>query len=215
MTSPLRRPQSSNSGDVIPKGYEKAQLSQFTPEQMNLYKQMFSNVGPDSYLSKIAGGDEAAFREMEAPAERDFAARIGGIASTFSGGSGRGSLGSRRSSSFQNSTTAAASNFSQDIAARRHDLRRQALQDLTGMSNDLLNQRPYQRALVERPQEQETNYWGDIGGRFAAAVPGAVAGFATGGPAGAGIGAATGFFSGPGTPQKTSGQYGLPTFMGR
>ena len=29
------------TGDVIPKGYRKGQLQQFTPEQMELFQQMF------------------------------------------------------------------------------------------------------------------------------------------------------------------------------
>jgi len=54
----------------IPSGYELGKIQQFTPEQMNLFKTMFGNVGPDSYLGKLAGGDQATFDQMEKPALR-------------------------------------------------------------------------------------------------------------------------------------------------
>ena len=69
------------------------------------------------------------------------------------------------------------SNFAQDLASRRQGLQRQAIQDLHGMSQDLLNQRPYERSLVQKEQ----NPWYGIAGQFAGAIPGALASYATGG----------------------------------
>ncbi len=63
-----------NFSDKRPHGYQKGSLQQFTPEQMQLFQQLFSNVGPESYLSKLAGGDESFFNEMEAPALKQFSA---------------------------------------------------------------------------------------------------------------------------------------------
>lgn len=174
-------------GDIIPKGYRKGRMQNFTPEQMQLFQDSFQHLGPDSYLSRLAGGDEDIMNEIEAPAMRQFNEMQGGLASRFSG---MGS-GGRRSSGFQNSATAATSNFAQDLQSRRQQLRQQAIKDLMGMSNELLGQRPYDNFMVEKQQKQ--NPWADIGGRFASAIPGAVAGFAMGGPAGAAAGAASGF----------------------
>lgn len=138
----------TGAGDIIPKGYQKGQLQQFTPEQMQLFKSLFSQVGPQSFLSRLAGGDQSAFGEMEAPALRQFGQLQGNIASRFSG---MGS-GARRSSGFQNTMNQAASDFAGDLASRRMQLQRQALMDLMGISQSLLGQRPYEQILTEKPQ---------------------------------------------------------------
>ncbi len=171
------------AGDRIPKGYKTGQMAQFTPEQMSLFRQLFSNVGPESYLSKLAGGDESQFQEMEAPAMRQFQGLQGQLASRFSGMG----MGGRKSSGFQNTATAAASNFAQDLASRRQGLQRQAIMDLMGLSGDLLNQRPYDRQLVEKQQKQ-----GGLGGLLGAGI-GGVGGFFSGGPSGAMKGAQLGY----------------------
>lgn len=176
----------NRTGDVIPKGTRSGQLQQFTPEQMELFRQIFSHAGPESYLSRLAGGDESLFEETEAPALRQFGALQGNIASRFSGGSGRGSLGLRRSSGFQNEMGQQASNFSQDLAARRQGLQRQALQDLMGLSESLLGQRPQQRFLIKEA-EKGPSFLQSLGGG-ALRAGGTAAGAYFGGPAGAGAG---------------------------
>jgi hypothetical protein len=163
----LRGPGGSR-GDITPKGYRTGQLAQFTPEQNELFKQQFSHLGPDSYLSRLAGGDESLFDEMEAPALRQFQGTLGGIASKFSGQG----MGSRRSSGFQNETTAAASNFAQQLQSQRQGLQRQAINDLMGMSNTLLNQRPYERFMTQKEQKQPSG-WGSIGGGILGGIGGA------------------------------------------
>lgn len=158
-------PMSSNTGrnmrgqmggkDIVPKGHQLGQLSQFTPEQTQLFQSLFGHLDPQSFLSQIAGGDEGAFGQMEAPAMRQFNELTGGLASKFSQGSGGQSLGFGRSSGFKNANTAAASNFSQDLAARRQDLQRQALMDLFGLSSSLLGQRPTEKSFYQKPQQQD------------------------------------------------------------
>jgi len=134
--------------EKIPKGYSSASLQQFTPEMMELFQQLFGHLGPDSFLSKLAGGDESMFEQMEAPAFRQFNELQGGLASRFSGMG----TGGRKSSGFQNTSNQAASNFAQQLQSQRLGLQRQALQDLGGMSQMLLSQRPYERSLVEKPK---------------------------------------------------------------
>src|SRR6185436_17453328 len=102
-----------------PSGYKS--FEQFTPDQMQLFQQLFSHVGPQSYLSRLAGGDESLFQQMEAPAFRQFDELMGQYASRFSGMG----MGARKGSGFQNSTNAATSNFAQDLMARRQSLQQQ------------------------------------------------------------------------------------------
>lgn len=180
----------TRSGNKAPSGYRERQA--FTPEAMELYKRMFSQVSPDSYLSRLAGGDEDLFNEMEAPALRQFSELQGDIASRFSaGGGGRGSLSARKSSGFQNTMNSAASNFAQDLQSRRQDLMRQAIQDLSGMSHSLLNEEPYQ--LYEKRQKKKSG-WGGLAG----AGVGALGGFLAGGPAGSLSGGKLGYNIGSG-----------------
>ena len=133
-------------GDKVPKGYKTGQVQQFTPEQLQLFQQLFSHVGPDSFLSKLASGDQSQFAEMEAPALRQFGELQGNIASRFSGMG----QGGRHSSGFQNTMNAAAGDFAQRLQSQRLGLQNQAVQDLIGMSNQLLNQRPYDRQLIKK-----------------------------------------------------------------
>ena len=174
-----------SAGDYIPKGYRKGQLQQFSPEQMELFQQLFGQLGPESFLSKLASGDQETFDEMEAPAFRQFSGLQGNIASRFSGAGG---LGNRRSSGFQNTMNSAASNFAQELAARRGDLQRQATNDLWNMSQQLLGQRPQEQFLIQKGQKQPSG-WGGLGG----AALGGLAGFALGGPGGALTGSQLGY----------------------
>jgi hypothetical protein len=135
--------------EKIPKGFSAGSLRQFTPEQMQLFKQQFGNLDQNSFLSRLAGGQEGAFDEMEAPALRQFNELQGNMASRFSG---MGSGGARRSSGFQNAMGQESSNFAQQLQSQRMGLQRTALNDLMSLSGQLLNQRPYERTLTEKPK---------------------------------------------------------------
>jgi hypothetical protein len=178
--------QLNNTGfykEKIPKGYTAGKIQQFSPEQMQLFQRMFSQVSPESYLGKLAGGDESFFNQMEAPALRQFGELQGNIASRFSGiggGGGQGMLSGQRSSGFQNIMGQAASNFAQDLAARRQSLQQQAIMDLMGLSEHLLGQRPYERLLTEKMPKQKSGLGGIIGAGL-----GGLGGFLFGGPGGA------------------------------
>lgn len=174
------------TGNKIPSGYKAGQMQQFTPEQMQLFQQQFSQVGPQSYLSRLAGGDQSFFNEIEAPAHRQFGEYQGNLASRFSGWGGAGSTGARRSSGFQNTMNQAGSDFAQDLQSRRQEMRQNAIRELMGFSNQILNQRPYDQFLVEKQQKQSP--WGTLIG----AGLGGTAGFFAGGPMGAMQGAQIG-----------------------
>lgn len=127
-------------------GYRPSQLQQFSPEQLNLFQSMFGHLGPDSFLSRLASGDQSQFEQLEAPALRQFQGLQGQLASRFSGlGSG-----ARRSSGFQNTMNQATSDFAQQLQAQRLGLQRQAIGDLMGLSNQLLAQRPYENFLTQK-----------------------------------------------------------------
>jgi len=164
-----------SGGNKIPKGYQQGQLSQYTPEQTQLFNQGIQNVGPDSYTARLARGDQDLFNEMEAPAYRQFNAAQGQLAGRFSGSGGGGQLSSRNSSGFQNTAGQLGSDFAQDLASKRSELMRGATMDLHNMSQQLLGNRPYDQFLVEEQQKQ--NPWADIAGKFAGAIPQAVASY--------------------------------------
>ncbi len=166
----------------IPSGYKQGQISNFTPEQIELLKQSIARLGPDSFLARLAEGDESMFEEIEAPQKRQFADIQAGIGSRYSGMG----MGAQKSSGFQNEQTSAASNFAQELGAKRFGLRNQAMKDLMEMSNMMLNQRPNENFLVKKDQKQG---WGGVVG----AGIGAAGGFLAGGPPGAVTGANAGY----------------------
>lgn len=162
-------------GNIIPEGYDYGQIQQFTPEQMQLFSQMYgSHLGPESYLSKLALGDQGEYSKMEDPAYRQFHSLIGDLANRFSN---QGDIGGRSGTEFQNATTSAAGNFAQDLQSQRSNIRRQAIQDLLSYSNQFLNQRPYDQFLTEKPQPFSQRLTQDI-----------VRGLTSGGGAGGGGG---------------------------
>lgn len=175
-------------------GHKVAQLQQYTPQQMQLFQDLFQHLSPDSYTARLAGGDQSLFNEMEAPALRQFSELQGNLASRFSE---RGT-GGRHSSGFQNTMSAAGSNFAQELQSRRQELQRNALQDLMSMSSSLLGQRPYEQFLVE--PNKKKNFFDQIMGGVLP-IGGAIAGGTFGGPAGAaagyqaGSGASQGFYA--------------------
>ncbi len=129
-----------------PRGFSRGYVQQFSPQQMELFSQMFSQLGPDSFLGKIAGGDESAFEQMEAPAWRDLSRAQGQMASRFSGMG----MGAQKSSGFRNQMGQLGSNFAQDLQSKRMQYRQQAINDLMGMGNQLLGQRPYEQFMAQR-----------------------------------------------------------------
>lgn len=148
-----RNPMTATGMNKVPKGYEAGQLQQFSPEQMQLFQQLFSHIGSGSQLSKLAMGDQSQFEAMEAPALRRFSELQGNIASRFSGMG----TGARKSSGFQNVMGGAGADLAERLASNRMSLQRQALEDLMGMSSSLLQQRPFENFLApkQKPFWQE------------------------------------------------------------
>ena len=156
----------------IPKGMEKATLNQFTPEQMDLFRQMFGHLGPESFLSRLAGGEEGAFQESEAPAYGAFQSQMGQLGSRFSGMG----AGARKSSGFQLAGSQAASDFAQNLASNRQGLQRQALMDMMNMSQMLMGQRPQDTFLAPKQSPWWESLITGIGGGIGKGIGGGAAG---------------------------------------
>lgn len=190
MTTPQMQGPMNRTGSKVPKGYKQYQIQTMSPEAMEHLQKLYAHVSPDSYLGKLAAGDQSAFDEMEAPAMRQFSALQGNIASRFSGMG----QGGRKSSGFQNTMNQASSDFAQDLAGKRMQTRKDAISELMKYSEMLMGQQPYETGMVQKEQKQ--NPWGQFMQGVGGAIPGAVAGFMTGGPGGAAVGGATGFAGG-------------------
>lgn len=178
------------NGQKVSGGMKIRQTPNFDPQQMELYQQLFGNVGPGSYLGRLAGGDQSMFDEMEAPAWKQFEQLQGQTASRFSGAG----MGARHGSGFKNEMNQQGNDFLMGLQANRSQLRNQAIKDLMGMSNNLLQQSPYDTQLQERTHHGRNkggkkSGWMGAGG----ALLGGAAGFLTGGPAGAVSGAYQGY----------------------
>jgi hypothetical protein len=182
---------SSRPKDIIPKGYRQGQMQQFTPEQMQMFQQLFGYLSSDSPLSRMASGDQSYFDEMESPALRQAGALQGNLASRFSGMG----MGGRHSSGFQNTSSQAMNEFAEGLASKRQDYMRQAIMDLMGYSNMLLGQRPYEKFLAGKDQSPSTG--SSILGGLLPLAGGALGGF-FGGPFGAMAGSSIGSAAGRG-----------------
>lgn len=144
----------------VPSGYKYGQFQKFTPEQMELFHSLFSHLMPGSYLSRLAGGDEALFKEIEAPAFRQFGQTLGGIASRFSGAG----MGGQKSNAFQLANTAAGKELAEGLQAQRMGLQSQALRDLMSMSQGLLQQNPYEQFLTPKKESFLEKLFGGLSG---------------------------------------------------
>jgi len=131
-------------GNSIPRGYRLGKIQQFSPEQVELFSQLFSHVGPQSYLSRLSRGEEGLPDEEQA--WRDYQGSIGGLASRFSGMG----TGLQKSSGFQNTMSQSAQDFALGLKSQRQQLQREALQELFGLSEALLGQRPSEQFLVQK-----------------------------------------------------------------
>jgi hypothetical protein len=87
---------------------------------------------------------------MEAPALRQFNQLQGNLASRFSGQG----MGARRSSGFQNASSAVAQDFASQLQANRQNLQRQAIMDLMGMTSSLLGTQPYSQGYAAKGQKE-------------------------------------------------------------
>jgi hypothetical protein len=151
-------------------------MSTLSPQQQQLMDRLMrgSEGGIDSslsYLSRLAGGDQSMFEEMEAPAMRQFGQMQGDIANRFSGaGMGQNGMSARKGSGHANAQNSAASSFAEQMAGKRMGLQQSAVEQLMAMSQGLLN-----RQTQENIVSPKRNMWGDLfgalGGGAGASMP--------------------------------------------
>lgn len=140
------------SSSKIP-GYHSKSISTLSPEQQDLFSRLLggSMGGIESglgHLSKLAGGDQSYFDELEAPALRQFGALQGNLASRFSGiGSG-----ARRSSGFGNAMSSAGQQLSESLQSQRLGHQQNAISQLLGLSQSLLGTKTQESVLIPKQQ---------------------------------------------------------------
>ncbi len=136
-----------------PSGYKMRQLSNFTPQQQELFQKRLGGLnkggGLDQsydYLNRLASGDEELFKELEAPAYKNLEKGLAQTGNRFS------QFGAQDSSAFQNALAGQSSELATNLQSRRGDLRREAIQALLGQSDQLLNAKPYENILEQQDQ---------------------------------------------------------------
>jgi hypothetical protein len=144
-------------------GYNVRQVSNYTPEMMKLFQGLVGKAQPGAtqgldYLSKLAGGDEAAFAQSEAPAYSAYNKALGQLGSRFA------SVGALNSSAFQNAGAGAAQSLAENLQSRRSDIQQNAIRSLLDYSGQLLGQRPYENLLEEEGGFDWAGLLGGLGG---------------------------------------------------
>lgn len=179
----ISAPSGASSPKTAMSGYKNRQVSNFTPEMMNLFQSLLGGSqkgvgGGLDFLSKIAGGDEGAFAEAEAPAYSAFNKTLGQLGSRFS------QYGAQDSSAFQNAVSGAGADLSEKLQGQRLGMQQGAIDRLLGLSSSLLGQRPFENILEEKDQGFD---WGGLLGGLAGSFLGP-AGGAIGKSAGSAVG---------------------------
>jgi hypothetical protein len=156
----------SSSGYQGITGFKQGQIPNMTPQMMQLFQQLLGGIGGGAekglgFLSSLAGGDESAFEDMEAPAYNAFNKTLGQTASRFS------QFGAQNSSAFQNAVSGAGADLAKNLQGNRSDMRMKALQQLLGQSNTLLGMKPFENTL----QDEGGMDWNQIGGALIQALP--------------------------------------------
>lgn len=107
-------------------------------------------------LNKMASGDQSQFSQAEAPALRQHQQLLGNLASRFSG---MGS-GARGSSGFQNTASEATTDLAERLQGQRMNYQQQALQQLLGLSESLLNRPTFQSGFAPKKKP----FWQELAG---------------------------------------------------
>ncbi len=185
-----------------PSGYDVVQTPQMSPEMIQMIQQLRGKVEPGALgsigdLSKLAaGGTEDTWKQLEAPALRQFGQLQGNIASRFSGAG----MGSRRSSGFQNALSGESTDLAERLQSQRLGLQQGAQNQLMSLYSQLMQMNPYEISLMEKKKKGFSGL--NWGGALQGATTGAAAGSAAHpifGTIGGGIlGGALGLFSGKG-----------------
>ena len=146
-------------------GYQQGSMSTLSPQQQQLYSQMLQGsqggIGAGlQHMSRLAGGDESYFQQLEAPAMRQFGALQGNMASRFSGMG----TGARRSSGFGNASSSAAQQLTESLQAQRMGLQQGAIDSLLGIGRDLLGTQTQENYLMPNQMSGFQQFMLSLGG---------------------------------------------------
>ncbi len=142
-----------NASGLKGTGFNLVRTGSKDPMQQDIASRLYggSKQGISSgtdWLSKIAGGDEATFDKMEAPAFRQFGEMQGNLASRFSGlGSG-----TRRSGAFQRASQGQSTDLAERLQSNRMGLQQSAVSQLNNIASMLLGQQNFENNLIPKKQ---------------------------------------------------------------
>lgn len=157
--------------------FQSVQIGNKNPQQMEMFRQfgMGSNENISKMLQQLGGlaggGDEETWRQLEAPALRQFGELQGGLASRFSGMG----TGARKSSGFQNTMGGAAADLSERLQGQRLGYQRDAQDRLMELYNSLMGEDMFETSLIPKKKKWwETGLEGlsGIGGNAAGTLGG-------------------------------------------
>jgi hypothetical protein len=142
-------PTGSSSPTSNISGYLTRSGGNYSPQLKQLFSQLLGGlqggrgIGQGlNQLSGLAGGNEEAFNQLEAPTYTAFDKLLGQIGARFAG-YGSGAL---NSSAFQNATSGAAGELAQNLGAQRMGIQQNALDRLLSLSDTLLSKAPKQKS---------------------------------------------------------------------
>lgn len=142
----MTSPSGGAAGSQSISGHKLKSIPNFTPQQMQLFQSLLGGVSGGAnkglgFLSQLAGGEEGAFEQQEAPAYAAFNKTLGQLGSRFS------QFGAQDSSAFQNAVSGAGKDLAMDLQGQRSQTQMDAISKLLGFSNNLLGQKPYENVL--------------------------------------------------------------------
>jgi hypothetical protein len=147
-------------------GYQQITHPRFSPQVTQQLESLLGGGlgGLGSLLQRLSGlaggGDEETWKQLEAPALRQFGQLQGGLASRFSG---MGS-GARRSSGFQNTVSGAGADLAERLQGNRLNLQNQAGSQLAQLVQMLLGGSDQETSLVPKQKPFWQELLGSLGG---------------------------------------------------
>lgn len=135
-------------------GHKYAQLPTMSPEQLNFFQALLSQAQPGTsqgidFLSKLSGGDQSQFEQLESPYYSALDRAGAQLGSRFSGLG----MGGQQSSGFQNALAGQAKDLSELLGSQRMQLQQNAIRELLGLSQSLLGTPTFQNFLTPPKQK--------------------------------------------------------------
>lgn len=150
-------------------GYRQITTPTVTPQQQNIFNELYGGAMPGiqqglGNLSQLAGGGTPEFwQQFEAPAMEQFGSLLGNIGNRYSG------AGARRSSGFNQDVSGQANTFAQQLQSNRMTMQQQAISDLLGLGQNLLNKDMFDTHFLQKRKPAWQELLGSIIGPLAGA----------------------------------------------